>query len=139
MGVSVGGCLCPEGFLSGVSIRETPSPRGQTDTSENITLPQTSFAGVNKAIMSLRTDLISSPTSMKRSCFPSSVSYCQTHSCSPSSLNKHVKDKSHRKLNNFGNNVEVPYMDQCADISVLDSSGYFSKILLLRFKGDYIH
>ena len=30
-------------------------------------------------------------------------------------------------------------MDSCADISVLDSSGYFGKILLLRFKGDDIH
>ena len=36
----------------GVSVRETPLnrellPRGQTDTCENITLPQTTFAGGN--------------------------------------------------------------------------------------------
>ena len=35
------GGLCPEGSLSrGVSVRETPSPCGQTDACENITLSQ---------------------------------------------------------------------------------------------------
>ena len=43
-----GGSLSARWSLStGVSVRETPSPRGQTDDCENITLDQTSFAGGN--------------------------------------------------------------------------------------------
>ena len=41
--LSGGGGLCP----GGISVRETPSPCGQTNTCEIITLPQTSFAGGN--------------------------------------------------------------------------------------------
>ena len=45
------GCICPGGLCTGgslssrVSVRETPSNYEQTDACENITLPQTSFAG----------------------------------------------------------------------------------------------
>ena len=63
-GVSVEGGLCPRGLCqgafclgglclgsgvlcSGGSLSEKPDPPGQTDTCENITLPQTSFAGGN--------------------------------------------------------------------------------------------
>ena len=46
--VSVWGSLSRGVFVQGVSVRETP--HGQTDTCEIITLPQTSFAGANKAV-----------------------------------------------------------------------------------------
>ena len=49
-GVCVWGCL-PRGCLPGGvclgGCLPHPSPRGQTDAFENITLPQTSFAGGN--------------------------------------------------------------------------------------------
>ena len=45
------GALCLEGLCQGVSVRETPLDRdplaGQTDTCENITLPETSFASIS--------------------------------------------------------------------------------------------
>ena len=46
-----GASLCPgglsrEGLSRGVCVKETP-PRGQTDVCENITFPQTWFAGGN--------------------------------------------------------------------------------------------
>ena len=52
-GLSPGGGLCPGGSQSGgSSIRETPSPVNRmTDKCKNTTLPQTSFAGDNNAIV----------------------------------------------------------------------------------------
>ena len=48
--VSIRGSLSRGVSVQGVSVsvKETPSPCGQTDACENITLPNTSFAGGNK-------------------------------------------------------------------------------------------
>ena len=43
----VEGGVCPGGGVGGSLSGRTPSPCGQTDTCEIITLPQTSFAGDN--------------------------------------------------------------------------------------------